>query len=266
MAIMNMADRATFAPTDLRRALVLGGTADTAPLADGLAARGFQVLVSTFSDAPLDCGNLPGISRRCGPLDAVALADLIAQERITITIDALHPYASLGHATCDKVAAQSKHRFVRLLREGTALPSEAIVVSDHDQALLVIQNDPGPLFCTIGSRYLPAYVQLCRRMQLPILARVLDDPQSLTVCQQAGLREHEVIAARGPFSVQDNLQHMDRIGAGWLLTKDGGLAGGMPAKIAACAQRPCKLLVVGRPAVDHTIPAYASISQLLENL
>lgn len=263
---MTASDWASFAPKNSRRVLVLGGTADTAPIADGLAARGFLVLVSTFSDAPLDCGNSPGISRRSGPLDALALADLIAQERITLTIDALHPYASQGHATCDKVAAQSKHRFMRLLREGTELPSQAIVVNDHAQALLVIQNNPAPLFCTIGSRFLPAYVQLCRSMQLPILARVLDDPQSLTVCKQAGLGDHEIIAARGPFSVEDNLQHMDRIGARWLLTKDGGLAGGMPAKITAAAQRPCRLLVVGRPEVDSKIPAFASITQLLENL
>lgn len=263
---MNVSDSPVFVPQDVRRVLVLGGTSDTAALAEGLAAQGYAVLVSTFSDAPLACGNSPRIARRSGPLDATALYNLIVAEGISVTIDALHPYASLGHATCDKAAAQGQHRFLRLLRAGTELPAHAEIVSDHAQALHVLQMSPAPLFCTIGSRYLPEYVQLCRSIQVPILARVLDDPQSLTVCKQAGLGDHEIIAARGPFSVEDNLLHMDRIGARWLLTKDGGLAGGMPAKIAAATQRSCRLLVVGRPDVDTRIPAFASIPQLLENI
>jgi precorrin-6A/cobalt-precorrin-6A reductase len=251
-------------PDTRRRALVLGGTAETAKLAQGLAAQGFDVVVSTFSDAALELGDSPRITRRVGPLDVCALTECIAAQKIVLAVDALHPYASVGHQTCSAVARLNSCRWLRLSRPSSTLPDFAHACATHAQAAaqMVLYNKP--VLLTIGSRFLFPYAQAARAAGLPLLARVLDDAASLQVCADLGLVESEVIAARGPFSVEQNLEHMDRVGAGVLVTKDGGATGGLPEKLAAAQLRGCQVLLVERPAEVHDIPSYTSVAALLK--
>jgi precorrin-6x reductase len=81
------------------------------------------------------------------------------------------------------------------------------------------------------------------------MVRVLDHPQSLDACCQAGLRPEEVIAGRGPFSVDDNRRHLCAFAAGVLVTKDSGTAGGTVEKLAAARAEGCHVIVIARPAL-----------------
>lgn len=245
------------------KALVLGGTAETAPLAQKLAELGWQVLVSTFSDAPLDLGSSTYISRRIGPLDAPALLAFLQKDCYTLAIDALHPYASAGHATCAQVARTSPCRWLRLARPESELPAHAHICITHDIAVAQMLALAKPVLLTIGSRHLAPYVQAARNAGLPLLARVLDDPASLRVCTGLGLAPHEIHAQRGPFSQEQNLAHLDQIGAGCLITKDGGTTGGLPEKLEAAARRSCAVLVVARPSESSELETYPQIEHLL---
>jgi precorrin-6A/cobalt-precorrin-6A reductase len=243
--------------------LIVGGTSETAPLAQGLVERGYTVLVSTFSDAPLDLGNSPNIQRRWGPLDSVALAELIELHGITIAIDALHPYASAGHATCEDVARKGGCRWLRLARPQTILGSNVRRFNSHEQAAECLANSQQPVLLTLGSRFLAPYVQAARKATLPLLARVLDDRDSLRVCTSLGLAPHEIHAQRGPFTVQQNLEHIDRIQAGVLISKEGGSAGGFPEKVQAATMRSCEVWVVERPLLNFELETYPQIDHLL---
>ncbi|MCU0580672.1 MAG: precorrin-6A/cobalt-precorrin-6A reductase, partial [Desulfobacterota bacterium] len=75
--------------------LLLGGTSETAPLAESLAEQGFSVLVSTATAVPLNIGRHPGIRHRSGPLDKDQLAVLFRTEGIRAVLNATHPYAEL---------------------------------------------------------------------------------------------------------------------------------------------------------------------------
>jgi precorrin-6x reductase len=83
--------------------LLIGGTSETARLADGLAAAGYAVLVSTATDVPLAVGGHPRISRRTGRLDEAGLAALVREKGIQAIVDAAHPYAGELHATVQRV-------------------------------------------------------------------------------------------------------------------------------------------------------------------
>jgi hypothetical protein len=56
--------------------LLIGGTSETAPLAEALAVAGFKVLVSTATQVPLDVGKHPNIASRSGILDGEGMAQL----------------------------------------------------------------------------------------------------------------------------------------------------------------------------------------------
>jgi precorrin-6A/cobalt-precorrin-6A reductase len=85
--------------------LLIGGTSETAPLASGLAEAGYEVLVSTATDALLEIGDHSRISRRAGRLDAEGLIAIGREKGIRAIVDAAHPYAVTIHAAV-QVAAQ----------------------------------------------------------------------------------------------------------------------------------------------------------------
>jgi precorrin-6A/cobalt-precorrin-6A reductase len=84
--------------------LLIGGTSETAPLAAGIAAAGFDVLVSTATDAPLAIGDHPRISRREGRLDEAGMVALAGEKGIRAIVDAAHPYAAAVHAAAQRAA------------------------------------------------------------------------------------------------------------------------------------------------------------------
>ena len=86
---------------------------------------------------------------------------------------------------------------------------------------------------------------------LSLMVRVLDHPQSLDACRRAGIRPEKVIAGRGPFSVDDNRRHIRACGAGVLVTKDSGAAGGTAEKLQAARAEGCDVVVIARPALGN---------------
>ncbi len=73
--------------------LLIGGTSETAPLAEALAAAGFKVLVSTATEVPLNVGDHPNIFSRSGKLDGPDMAQLAKKRGVQAIVDASHPYA-----------------------------------------------------------------------------------------------------------------------------------------------------------------------------
>ena len=116
--------------------LLLGGTSDTAPLAERLAQAGLRVLVSTATDATLAVGSHPNIRRRCGRLDRNGLKDLIERESILAVVDATHPYATEVRENARAVAAMLPIPYSTFIRPSAVDENEDAVrfVSDHREA------------------------------------------------------------------------------------------------------------------------------------
>jgi precorrin-6A/cobalt-precorrin-6A reductase len=137
--------------------LLLGGTSETAPLANALADAGYRVLVSTATDVPLDTGSRPGIRRRAGPLDENAMVRLIEAEGIRAIVDGCHPYASQAHATAQVVAQRLKIPCLSYERP-EAIAGDAhgdvLFTVDHAEAAQVAFAFGRPVLLTTGSRNL----------------------------------------------------------------------------------------------------------------
>ncbi len=228
--------------------LLLGGTSETAPLAKALVEQGFSVLVSTATDIPLDIGNHPAIRRRTGLLDEPQLARLLLDEKIRGVVDATHPYAEAIGPLARKVAGQLHLPYFRWLRPAALSgSSEILTAADHTEAAVLAFSFGAPALLTIGSKNLEPYIRESRRTGLPVIARVLDHPDSRTACQRLGLPPELVITGKGPFSVDENRSTIRDYQIGVLVTKDSGKAGGVPEKLEAARLEGCRVVVVRRP-------------------
>jgi precorrin-6A/cobalt-precorrin-6A reductase len=207
------------------------------------------------------------IQTRNGPLDEHGLAELVDRYGVRAIVDAAHPYAIAVHAAAGLVAGQRGIPclcFVRPAAVQSAAPGVEIV-ADHAAAAASAFRRGRPVLLTTGTRNLLPYVEQARRTGLKLTIRVLDHPQSLVACLQAGIAAEEVIAGRGPFSVDDNRRHIRACGAGVLVTKDSGAAGGTTEKLRAARAEGCKVIVVARPAVGNR-QDFSEIDALLNAL
>jgi precorrin-6A/cobalt-precorrin-6A reductase len=238
--------------------LLLGGTGETVAIATALADAGYRVLLSTATTQALR-GKLPAaVRRRCGPLDAAGLSVLFRTEKISLLIDATHPYAAEASANAYAACRETGISFLAYDRPSTLadLP-DVIWADDHAQAAALACSFGRPMLLTIGTRHLPVYVAEARKRSIPLVARILDQPDSLDSARRAGLLPSETVVGLGPFSIAQNAALIAEHRIGVLVTKDSGAAGGVDSKIEAARAAGCRIVVVRRPArpqpVVHTI-------------
>ena len=278
------------APGVWRMILLIGGTSETAPLASGLAAAGYEVLVSTATDVPLAIGEPPRIQRRTGRLDEEGLVALAKETGIRAIVDAAHPYAAAAHAAAQNAAKRLEVPCLRFSRPETLFPESWDIetrpagstaggpesadtsvrfAADHREAAELAFADGRPVLITTGSRNLAPYVEAARRTDIPLTVRVLDAPESLAACRAVGIAEDRIIAGRGPFTLEENLAAIRRFQIGVLVTKKSGRAGGLDAKLAAAHQANCRVIVLSRPETPHTeftFESPAALIAVLQNL
>lgn len=227
--------------------LLLGGTTETAAAAGALAAAGRRVLVSTATDVPLDVGNHANITRRCGRLDAAAMAAVVKAEQVRAVVDVSHPYAVELRATARRVAREAGIPYLTFVRPQAFGAAEGIrLAADHAEAARLACEPGRPVLLTVGSRSVSVYAREAERKKVPLIARVLPHEESVGTCLAAGLPREHIIVGRGPFDVEATRELIRRFGIGVVVTKDSGEAGGFPAKQEAARLESCLMIVVGR--------------------
>lgn len=243
--------------------LLIGGTGETGFLADALISKGFKVVVSTATDMPMDLAEHPDLFRRSGALDRESLCRLVDERGIRAIVDATHPYASVIKTFAKQAADELGIPYLRWSRPPALSESEDIIRADsHETAARIAFSYGRPVLLTTGSRNLEPYAVQSARTGTKLVARVLDHPDSLAACRKAGIPDEYVIAGKGPFSVEENLQAIRKFGIGVLVTKDSGDIGGVPAKIEASRLENCRVIVVMRPE-SESADAYDDLGDLI---
>ena len=229
--------------------LLLGGTAETSAMAGLLAPLGRRTLALTATSTPLDTGQAHGAVRRAGKLDKDGLLALIRDEGAEAVVDVAHPYAAALHANARAAADEADIPYLAYSRPEARVEYEMLYHAESHQAAAELAFSlGGAVLLTTGSRNLTQYARMARHTGKKVVARVLDDPESLRACQMEGFNEDEIIAGRGPFSIEANLEHIEKYEIGALVTKDSGAAGGVPEKIEAARLAKIPVVMVSRPA------------------
>jgi len=246
--------------------LLLGGTSETASIAEALSLAGYKVLVSMATEIPLNAELPPGVSLRQGRLTEAEMTALIREKRIRAVLDATHPYAGKARASARNAAETAGIYYTTFIRP-EALREECGVqwVHSHEEAAIAAFAHGKPVLLTTGSGNLNPYARESARAGIALFARVLPQAYSVDACRMAGIPEDRIITARGPFSVEENIRQIREHEIGTLVTKDSGAAGGVMEKLEAARRENCHVVVVARPP-RMSGDAFEDISLLIEQL
>ena len=225
------------------KAVVFSGTTEGRVFSRQLAALGAAVLVSVAT--PLGAeeqGKADGISVHCGRLTTEEMTALL--QGATLCVDATHPYAVDATKNIRAAAAQAGVEYRRLLRAQSPLPEGCAVFETAAQAAEYLAGQDGNVLLATGAKELAAFAALDPARLYP---RVLPTPEGIAACEAAHIPHRNIIAMQGPFSLALNVALMEQFHIQYLVTKDGGAAGGFAEKVQAAAKTGAQLVVLRRP-------------------
>lgn len=226
--------------------VIFGGTTEGRTLSRALSKMGFSITVCVATSyGREEQGQIPGITVHTGPLDAEGMAAIL--RGAALCVDATHPYAAEATANIRAAAKLSGVPCRRLSRRPSTMPQGCIPVKDAEEAAGYLQNTERNILLAIGSKELPAFSGLDRARLYP---RVLPMAESLAACRRAGIPRRNIFAMQGPFSKELNLALIRQFSIRYLVTKDGGEAGGFGEKAAAAAESGTVLIVLRPPEDD----------------
>ena len=229
---------------------VFGGTTEGRELVEFLNTQPCRVtacVATEYGQTLLPEGENLTVSAR--PLPVGEIGALLQAERFDLVIDATHPYAASITRSIAAACGAAGVEHWRLLRGASEAPEDAVFAENTDEAVRFLSGTEGNILLTTGSKELPKFAAL-PDFAARCWARVLPLPASLEACSAAGLSPSHIFALQGPFSREMDEAMLHRTGARWLVTKDGGAAGGFQEKAAAARHAGARLLVIGRPAQE----------------
>ncbi|MDD4850484.1 MAG: precorrin-6A reductase [Gemmiger sp.] len=223
--------------------VIFGGTTEGRLLSHALAAAGAAVTVSVATEYGREAeGNAPGITVVTGRKAAGEMAALLAGA--TLCVDATHPYAAEASANIRAATLAAGVGYRRLLRGGSPLPPGAVAVDTPAQAAAYLQGRAGNILLATGVKELPAFAALGGERLYP---RVLPLTASIAACEAAGIPHRNIIALQGPFTVELNRALFGQFSIRYLVSKDGGAAGGFAEKMEAAGRSGVVPVVLRRP-------------------
>lgn len=225
------------------RVVIFGGTTEGRTLSGELARMGADVTVCVATGyGREEQGEAPGISVLAGRLDADGMAEVLSGA--DLCVDATHPYAVQASRNVRAACEETGTPLLRLLREPSPLPEGAEVFAGAAEAAQWLRHRPGSVLLTTGAKELEAFACLGGERLYP---RVLPLTGSLEACRRAGVPSRNILALQGPFSQEMNEAMIRQYHIRYLVTKDGGRAGGFTEKAEAARAAGAGLVLIRRP-------------------
>ena len=225
------------------KAVVFSGTTEGRRFSKKLAELGVAVTVCVAT--PLGAeeqGEMAGITVHAGRLQPDAMAALLAGA--DLCVDATHPYAVDATRNIRAAAVQAGVEYRRLLRAQSPLPPGCAVFETAAQAAEYLAGTEGNILLATGAKELAVFAGLEPARLYP---RVLPTPEGIAACEAANVPHRNIIAMQGPFSLALNKALITQFQIRYLVTKDGGAAGGFAEKVQAAADTGAQLVVLRRP-------------------
>ena len=224
------------------KVVIFGGTTEGRELSHALAGQGIDVTVCVATDyGREEQGTAAGVTVLAGRRSEAEKAELLRDA--ALCVDATHPYATGITESVKAACAAAKVPYRRLLRAAEDMAGH-ITVADAAEAAAYLAGTRGSILLTTGAKELDAFAALPPER---LYARVLPSHAGIAACEAAGIPHRNIIAMQGPFSEELNAALLRQYHIAWLVTKDGGAAGGFPEKAQAAERCGAKLIVLHRP-------------------
>ncbi|MEU2585919.1 cobalt-precorrin-6A reductase [Streptomyces avermitilis] len=238
--------------------LVLGGTTEARELAASLAPRPGVRVTTSLAGRVSRPGTVEGDVRVGGFGGAEGLAVWLREHRVDAVVDATHPFAAGITANAARAAAATGVPAVVLRRPGwrpgpgdrwhavASLPAAADLLPDLGRRV----------FLTTGRLGLAAFAH---QAELHFVVRSVESPEPPMP------PDTEVVLARGPFTVADELGLLREHRIDVLVTKDSGGAA-TSAKLTAARTLGLPVVVVRRPPLPEGMTAVPDVAGALARL
>lgn len=227
------------------RILIFGGTTEGRLLAEFCAENEICADVSVTTDYGAELLPESGfINVLNGKLDEAEISALIKSHGYQTVIDATHPYATAATENIKAACAETGRKYYRLIREKSADISGRIF-TDMNGLIRYLNGSEKRILSTLGSKELPALTKV-KNYRERICVRVLPAEGIEEHCRSLGFAN--IIVGKGPFSEEENIEHIRQSGAEILVTKESGAAGGFPEKASAAKKCDAEFAVLLRPA------------------
>ena len=245
--------------------IVIAGTSDARQIIAGLARRGIRITATVatgFGGSLIEMGQ--GVSVLDGRLCAGEMARLVEKTGAKCIVDASHPYAAEASSNAIRACRLANVPYYRFERACTLTEDKNIIwAGDSRQAAEKADEFDGNIFLTVGSNNIEVFAGTIRNPKHRLFARVLPQSEVILRCEQAGLDASSIIAVKGPFSREMNIEMLKHCKAAVMVAKDSGAEGGTPQKLLACAELGIPVIMVRRPELGY-INKTGSIDELLE--
>lgn len=241
------------------RIVIFSGTTEGRLLSRLLAEKGADVTVCVATEYGCEeQGEAPGITVLTGRKTVEEMMELVRGS--DLCVDATHPYAvevtkSVRRA-CDAAGVPCR----RLLRDRSG-DTDAILVDSAEAAAELLADREGNILLATGMKELPAFASIAPARLYP---RVLPTGESIAACERAGIPHRNIIAMQGPFSMELNEALIRQFRIAYLVTKDGGRAGGFAEKAQAAANTGVELVLIRRP--EETGETFEEVVKSCEEL
>lgn len=224
------------------RILLLGGTSEATALAQRLAGENGVSATLSLAGRTANPAASP-LAVRVGGFGGVdGLTEYLTRENIDLIVDATHPFAARISNNAI-VASAAAHIPLLAIERPPWTRTGADKWSEFDSidaAIAALPNTPQDVFSGLGRQAIAA---LSAAPQHRYVIRVVDASAS-----PASLPQATMIAARGPFRTEDDLELFQKHRISHVLAKN---AGGSAAysKIEAARMLGIKVFMVRRPAI-----------------
>ena len=224
------------------RIVIFSGTTEGRLLSHLLAEKGAAVTVCVATEYGCEeQGEAPGVTILTGRKTVEEMAELL--QGSDLCVDATHPYAVEVTKSVRRACSEAAVPYRRLLRDRSA-DTDALVVDSAEAAAELLADREGNILLATGMKELPAFAGISPARLYP---RVLPTGDSIAACERAGIPHRNVIAMQGPFSRELNEALIRQFHIVYLVTKDGGKAGGFQEKVQAAENTGIELVLIRRP-------------------
>ncbi len=248
------------------KALVFAGTTEGRELTHWLSAQdGVETCVSCATEYGAQLlGTLPHTRVLAARLDEAGMERLVSEGGFDVVVDCTHPYASIVTANARAAAQAQGCDYLRVVREGEPA-GDWLRASDPAHAAELLAGMAGDVLLTTGTKDIASY---CADpgLRARLWVRCLPNEASVNAALDAGIARDRIVAAMGPFSLEDNVALIKRSGVRVLVTKASGRAGGFWEKVQAAHDTGCALLVIGRPTKEEGLTLEEAKAELARRL
>lgn len=244
--------------------IVIAGTADARQIVAELLKLDLKVAATVTtrfgSELLYDSPNLEIFE---GKLSSEGMAAMICETKAKCLVDASHPYAKEASLNAIEACKITGLPYIRYERAQTQIDEVNVIrVKSFEDAAERAAQIEGNIFLATGSNSLEVFVKKIDNYKERLFVRVLPDSKIISKCEGMGLSANNIIAIKGPFSRELNIEMLRHCSARVLVTKDSGDVGGTAEKLHSAHALGIPVIVVHRPEIDYT-KKVSSIEEVL---